>query len=96
MPLKPLPALSFFIRSPHLAQSSDVPDAGVRNILVVEYWHLGDLVMQMPFLQNLRLQYPAAHIVLLASPKAAPLLANQKVVDEIILVSVPWAQPTSA
>ncbi len=76
----------------HPAQSSDVPDAGVRNILVVEYWHLGDLVMQMPFLQNLRLQYPAAHIVLLASPKAAPLLANQKVVDEIILVSVPWAQ----
>ena len=73
-------------------RAAEFPDEDVRNILVVEYWHLGDLVMQMPFLQNLRLQYQAAHIVLLASPKAAPLLAGQKVVDEIILISVPWAQ----
>jgi heptosyltransferase II len=74
------------------APSSEVSDENVHHILVVEYWHLGDLVMQMPFLQNLRLQYPAARIVLLASPKAAPLLAGHKVVDEIILISVPWAQ----
>jgi heptosyltransferase-2 len=76
----------------HSAPPSGFPNEDVRNILVVEYWHLGDLVMQMPFLQNLRLQYPDARIVLLASPKAAPLLGGQKVVDEIIVVNVPWAQ----
>ena len=64
----------------------------VRDILVVEYWNLGDIVMQSPFLINLRIQYPSARIVLLTSPKVVPLIANQELVDEIIEVCVPWAQ----
>ncbi len=64
----------------------------VRNILVLEYWHIGDMVMQLPFLQNLRANYPRAHIVLVASPKGAPLLADQGLVDEIIVTRFPWAE----
>lgn len=63
-----------------------------QRILVVEYWNLGDIIMELPFLQNLRLQYPNAHIALLTSPKCVPLIANQGLVDEIIVVRVPWAQ----
>jgi heptosyltransferase II len=66
--------------------------AEVRSILVIEYWNLGDIVMESPFLINLRRHYPNAHIVLLTSPKVIPLIANQGLVDEIIEVRVPWTE----
>ncbi len=62
------------------------------SILIFEYWNLGDIVMESPFLENLRLQYPSAHIVLMTSPKCVPLLQDQGVVDELIVVRVPWAE----
>jgi ADP-heptose:LPS heptosyltransferase len=61
-----------------------------RSILVLEYWYLGDLVMLTPFLKNLRLHYPKAYIAILTSPRVAPLLQGQGLVDEIIPVDVPW------
>jgi len=73
-------------------QRSKEPAAEVSNILVMEYWNLGDVVMQSPFLINLRNQYPDAHIVLLTSPKVLPLIDNQNLVDETIELRVPWAQ----
>jgi lipopolysaccharide heptosyltransferase II len=63
-----------------------------KRILVLEYWNLGDIVMESPFLQNLRVQYPTAHIAILTSPKCAVLLKDQGLVDEMIVVRVPWAQ----
>jgi lipopolysaccharide heptosyltransferase II len=66
--------------------------AEVQRILVVEYWNLGDIIMELPFLQNLRIQYPRAQITLLTSPKCVPLIADQGLVDEMIVVRVPWAQ----
>lgn len=63
-----------------------------RRILVLEYWNLGDIVMESPFLQNLRVQYPTAHISILTSPKCADLLKDQGLVNEMIVVRVPWAQ----
>jgi heptosyltransferase II len=70
---------------------SSVTTPEIRNILVLEYWNLGDLVMESPFLMNLRIQYPNARIILLSSPRLAPLIANQGLVDEVIEVQVPWA-----
>jgi lipopolysaccharide heptosyltransferase II len=64
----------------------------IKKILVMEYWNLGDIVMLSPFLRSLRIQYPNASISLLASPKAAPLLEHQGLVDDVIVVCVPWAQ----
>ena len=63
-----------------------------KRILVLEYWNLGDIVMESPFLQNLRVQYPTAHIAIFTSPKCAVLLKDQGLVDEMIVVRVPWAQ----
>lgn len=64
----------------------------VEKILVMEYWNLGDIVMLSPFLRSLRIQYPDASITLLTSPKAAPLLEHQGLVDRVIVVRIPWAQ----
>jgi ADP-heptose:LPS heptosyltransferase len=63
-----------------------------KRILVLEYWNLGDIVMESPFLQNLRVQYPTAHIAIFTSPKCADLLKDQGLIDEFIVVRVPWAQ----
>jgi lipopolysaccharide heptosyltransferase II len=85
--MKPFVTLLDGLRGSTLQESQEV-----QKILVVEYWNLGDIVMQSPFLINLRIRYPQAHIVLLTSPKVVPLISDQGLVDEIIEVRVPWAQ----
>ncbi len=82
----------FVIGLEWLRRSRGNADREVRKILVMEYWNLGDIVMLSPFLRSLRVQYPNARITLLTSPKAAPLLENQALVDEVIVVRVPWAE----
>jgi lipopolysaccharide heptosyltransferase II len=67
-------------------------DGAVKKILVVEYWNLGDFVMESPFLRSLRIQYPDSRITLLTSPKVAPLVEHQGLVDEVIVVRVPWTE----
>jgi ADP-heptose:LPS heptosyltransferase len=63
----------------------------VQKILVVECGNLGDIVGILPFLQNLRVHYPAAQIALLANPKTFPLLAGLPLVDELIPARFPWS-----
>ncbi len=67
-------------------------DIEADKILVMEYWNLGDVVMLIPFLRSLRIQYPNANITMVTSPKSEPLLENQGLVDRILAVRVPWAQ----
>ncbi len=64
----------------------------VRKILVVEYWQLGDIVILLPFLQNLRATYPEARIALLANPKVVSIVKGQSLIDDFIPVRMPWAQ----
>lgn len=82
--------LVLFSKRRHRSRSDESNE--VQSILVQEYWNLGDIVMELPFLRNLRMRYPKARIVLLTSPKAAPLLETQGLVDEIIVVRAPWAE----
>lgn len=72
--------------------ASKKPSEEIRKILVVEYWNLGDLVILLPFLQNLRADFPEATISLMVNPSALPLLEGQRLVDELIPVRLPWAQ----
>ena len=65
-----------------------------RSILVVEIWGLGDVVLAAGALAALRKAHPAARLVLLAKPHAAPLLAGSGLVDEIIPFHFPWTSTT--
>ena len=58
---------------------------------MLEYWNIGDIAVSV--LESLRVHYPSAHIAILTSPKCVPLLRDQGLVDEIMVVRVPWAQP---
>jgi heptosyltransferase-2 len=62
----------------------------VRKILVLELWHMGDVVLATPALQCLRAMYPEARIVLLAKSHACELLASSDLVDEIVVFDFPW------
>jgi heptosyltransferase-2 len=60
------------------------------RILVLELWHIGDVVLSTAVLSALRERYPAARITLLAKPHASDLLRHSGLVDEIIEIDFPW------
>jgi ADP-heptose:LPS heptosyltransferase len=62
----------------------------VERILVLELWHMGDVVIATSALRCLRRMYPGAEITLLAKEHARELLAGDDVVDHIVTFDFPW------
>jgi heptosyltransferase-2 len=56
----------------------------VRRILVIELWNIGDVVLLLPFLTQLRKLFPNASVTLLARPHAREILQGTRLVDEFI------------
>lgn len=81
-PLFPLLRLTF----PPKRATSRAPE----RILVSELWHIGDVVIAMPFLAALRRLFPAAKITLLAKSHARDTLANTGLVDDVVSFDFPW------
>lgn len=63
---------------------------GIRNILVIEMWLIGDVVLATPVLQALRARFPDARITLLGKPHAEVLLRDSGLVDDTITFDFPW------
>ncbi|MBS1995852.1 MAG: glycosyltransferase family 9 protein [Cyanobacteria bacterium SZAS LIN-2] len=55
-----------------------------RSILVVRYRFIGDTILTVPFLRNLRAAYPDARISVLVGPKSGEVLEGCPYVDELI------------
>jgi len=55
-----------------------------KNILVMRYRFIGDTVLTVPFLRNLRTAYPGAHIDLMLEPFSGQVLEGCPYVDRII------------
>jgi heptosyltransferase II len=64
----------------------------VKRILVVELWNIGDVVLAMPFLAQLRALFPTARITMLARPYAKTILAGTDLVDEFIETELGWTE----
>ncbi|HZJ00435.1 MAG TPA: glycosyltransferase family 9 protein [Gemmatimonadaceae bacterium] len=62
----------------------------VQKILVLELWHMGDVVLTTSVLQSLRSMYPEASITLLAKAHACEILASSDLVDQIVTFDFPW------
>src|SRR6266436_8655001 len=73
-------------------RAGEKPNAEPASILVIEYWNLGDLAILVPFLKNLRRNFPSSRISLLVNEGLVSFLEGQEIVDEFIPVRVPWAQ----
>jgi len=81
-PFLPLLRLTF----PPRHTTSSAPE----RILVSELWHIGDVVIAMPFLAALRALYPEAQITLLSKSHARDTLANTGLVDDVVAFDFPW------
>lgn len=64
----------------------------IENILVLELWGLGDLVMATPCLKILKDSFPDAEITLLAQAHANTLFEDMDTVDKIIPFKMPWTK----
>ncbi|NBX30561.1 lipopolysaccharide heptosyltransferase family protein, partial [bacterium] len=60
------------------------PSADPRRILVVRNRYVGDTMLAIPFLRNLRRRFPHAVIDILCESGAAALLADCPYTDELI------------
>ncbi len=56
----------------------------VKKILVVRYRFIGDTILTIPFLRNLRAAYPDAQIDMLVAPKSGEVIENCPYVDHFI------------
>ena len=68
----------------------------VKRILVVELWNIGDAILAMPFLMQLRALFPAARISMLARPHARPVLEGTGLVDDFIETDLGWTEAGTA
>ena len=60
------------------------PDPRPLRILVIRYRFIGDTVLAIPFLRNLRAAFPAAKIDVLAEPGSGDTLALCPYKDELL------------
>jgi len=63
---------------------------GVARILVLELWNIGDVILAMPFLAQLRCLFPRAKITLVSRPFGEKLLAGTGLADEFIPAGLDW------
>ncbi len=66
------------------APPANVPLPARRRILVMRYRFIGDTLLTVPFLRNLRAAYPEATIDVLVGPNSGELLAHCPYVNELI------------
>ena len=69
--------------------------AQVRRILVVEPKHIGDVVLAVPFLAQLRPLFPNAQTTLLAAPHAKLILQGTGLVDDFIETHLDWTEEST-
>lgn len=74
---------------------SGKPARAVDDILIFEPGLLGDIVMLVPFLQNLRACYPASRIALLGRSGPSETLLAKRLLDEVIAIPIPWRSQVS-
>jgi heptosyltransferase-2 len=55
-----------------------------KSILVIRYRFIGDTILTVPFLRNLRRAYPEAHIDVLVGPKSGEVLEGCPYVNDLI------------
>jgi ADP-heptose:LPS heptosyltransferase len=80
--------LRLLARAPALA-APPLPAADVREVLVLRLDRIGDLLMSLPALSDLRQAYPDARIRL-AAGRWSEEIARRAPVDEVLVWSAPW------
>ena len=56
------------------------------RILLIRLREIGDVVFTTPAIRGLRHQFPDAHITYVVEPLAAPVVVNNPLLDEVLVV----------
>ena len=64
----------------------------IQRILVIELWNIGDIILAMPFLAQLRKLFPGAAITMLGRRYARTILAGTGLVDDFIDTELGWSE----
>jgi ADP-heptose:LPS heptosyltransferase len=80
-------------RRPSVADASDAE--AVNRILVVEPKNIGDVILAIPFLAQLRARFPTAKTTLLAAPHAQTILKGTGLVDDFIETRLDWTEKST-
>jgi heptosyltransferase-2 len=87
-------ALNLFARAAYgvapLVASQKARNESIGSIVVLELWNIGDVILAMPFLAQLRGLFPHAKITLVSRPFALDLLAGTGLVDEFVATDFAW------
>jgi len=78
-----------------LRKPRPIEPGSIRDILVIRTAYIGDVVMTLPMLKPLRQRFPAARLSFLTAPAAAPLLAGNPYVDEVLTFTPRWFYPSA-
>src|SRR3954471_3838798 len=77
-------------QSRHSLETTESAQA-IQRVLVIELWNIGDVVLAMPFLAQLRSLFPHAMVTMLARPHAQTVLSGTGLVDEFIATELGWS-----
>ena len=75
--------LSIFYKKP--ATKTELCLKDVKNILVIDFALIGDMIMSIPFFRTIRYNCPKAKITMVCMPWAEVILGDQCLVDEFII-----------
>lgn len=75
--------LSIFYRKPICKITTEL--SNVRNILVIDFALMGDMVMNIPFLKTIKRNCPKAQITMVGMSWARKILEDQGLVDKFII-----------
>ena len=87
-----LRALDLFFGLPLARRSRNGGPEHAERILVIELWNIGDIVLAMPFLSQLRKLFPKARVAMLARPYARTVLEGTGLVDDFIDTELGWSE----
>lgn len=57
----------------------------IKNILIIDFALMGDMIMDIPFLKTIKLNCPNAKITMVSMPWAEAILDDQKLIDDFII-----------
>jgi len=66
--------------------------SAVENILIVELWRIGDLIIMSSILKELKNNFPSSRLSLLSRPEARTIFKNNDLIDELIEYDFPWTK----
>lgn len=64
----------------------------IRNILIMESWGIGDLLVMSPILKPLKENYPGSRITVLSKEIGKVLFSHNPYIDDFIIFDFPWTR----